>query len=104
MIEEKEVAEEEKKQLKERIRRRRELADLRQVLSLDCGKRFIRRIFEHGGIHRRSFTGNSKTFFNEGCRSIALWVYEESEQAAPDMLKEALFVDLDEGLNDDDGS
>jgi hypothetical protein len=45
------------------------------------------------GIFRSSFTGNSETFFNEGKRSIGLFVLDELMQAKPDafalMQKEA---------------
>lgn len=55
----------------ERIRER-DIEALNHVLSTELGRWFFCRIFDHTGILKRSFTGNSETFFNEGRRSVGL--------------------------------
>ena len=52
--------------------RERDIEALNHVLSTELGRWFFCRIFDHTGILKRSFTGNSETFFNEGRRSVGL--------------------------------
>lgn len=52
--------------------RERDIEALNHVLSTKLGRWFFCRIFDHTGILKRSFTGNSETFFNEGRRSVGL--------------------------------
>jgi hypothetical protein len=52
--------------------RDRDIDALNHVLSTELGRWFFCRLFDHTGILKRSFTGNSETFFNEGRRSVGL--------------------------------
>ena len=52
--------------------RERDIEALNHVLSTELGRWFFCWIFDHTGILKRSFTGNSETFFNEGRRSVGL--------------------------------
>ena len=52
--------------------RERDLDALNHVLSTELGRWFFCRIFDHTGILKRSFTGNSETYFNEGRRSVGI--------------------------------
>lgn len=52
--------------------RERDVVALNHVLSTELGRWFFCRIFDHTGILKRSFTGNSETYFNEGRRSVGI--------------------------------
>ena len=52
--------------------RERDIDALNHVLSTELGRWFFCRIFDHTGILKRSFTGNSETYFNEGRRSVGI--------------------------------
>lgn len=52
--------------------RERDIEALNHVLSTELGRWFFCRIFDYTGVLKRSFTGNSETFFNEGRRSVGL--------------------------------
>lgn len=52
--------------------RERDVDALNHVLSTELGRWFFCRIFDHTGILKRSFTGNSETYFNEGRRSVGI--------------------------------
>ena len=52
--------------------RERDVDALNHVLSTELGRWFFCRIFDHPGILKRSFTGNSETYFNEGRRSVGI--------------------------------
>jgi len=56
---------------------RREEGDLRKVLSIPEGRRFVWKMLSRAGVFRSSFTGNSHTFFNEGKREIGLGMFED---------------------------
>lgn len=64
-----------------KIRRDRELNDLRVVLSSQHGRRFLWRLLAHCGMYRTSFTGTSETFFLEGQRNVGIWLHGELEEA-----------------------
>jgi hypothetical protein len=76
----------EKKQKKEEILKRikdREVEDLKKLLSIPEGRRYIWKLMSSAGVFRTSFTGNSTTFFNEGKREIGLMVISEVMAASP---------------------
>ena len=52
----------------------RELAykDLRFSLNTQEGRRTIQRLINGGGVYKKTFTGNSEGFFNEGARMMAV--------------------------------
>lgn len=52
--------------------RERDVDALNHVLGTELGRWFFCRIFDHTGILKRSFTGNSETYFNEGRRSVGI--------------------------------
>lgn len=63
------------------------LKDLKRILNTSAGIRYFRRLMEDGKMFTTSFTGNSATFFNEGMRNLALKVFAEICEAAPDKLQ-----------------
>ena len=76
----------EKKAKREEIQKRikeREVEDLKKLLSMPEGRRYIWRLMSSAGVFRTSFTGNSTTFFNEGKREIGLMVISEVMAASP---------------------
>lgn len=74
-----------RKELKWRVGRRRELEDIAFVLSTPEGRRFYWRIMEKCGLHRSSFgQGSTNTIcFNEGERNIGLLLLADLEEADP---------------------
>lgn len=52
--------------------RERDVDALNHVLSTELGRWFFCRLFDHTGILKRSFTGDSETYFNEGRRSVGI--------------------------------
>lgn len=71
---------EEKKKKRQEIlqrEREREIEDLKKILSLPEGRRYIWKLMSVAGVFKTSFTGNSTTFFNEGKREIGLMVISE---------------------------
>lgn len=59
-------------------------ADLRELLSTSAGRRFFYRVcHDTCRILAKSYTGNSDTFFNEGRRSIGVFLWEEGQRVAP---------------------
>jgi len=51
------------------------LGDFRKVLSMPEGLRVFSEIMDMCHVFAPSFTGNSQTFFNEGARSIGLFIF-----------------------------
>ncbi len=48
---------------REELRRQQELADLKAILKLPAGRRFIWRLLEDAAPLRDAFTGNSNTYY-----------------------------------------
>lgn len=70
------------KELRKR-ERSREIEDVKKVISSAEGRRFLWRLMSESGVFRASYTGDSKTFFNEGKRDIGLLVLREVNTAKP---------------------
>lgn len=60
--------------------------DLRWMLSDPRGRRIAWRLLEVSGVFRISFTGNSETFFREGCRNVGLQFLHEILEVDPRIL------------------
>lgn len=64
---------------------KRDQSDLRKLLNLPEGRRFIWKLWSETGVFRASFTLNSnQTAFNEGRRDIGLAILLEVQKAKPD--------------------
>ena len=57
--------------------------NLKEVLSTSAGRNVLWHILDNAGIYTSSFTGNSQTFFNEGRRSLGLYILSLMEDADP---------------------
>lgn len=59
--------------------------DLRELVALPAGQRFLRRVLEEAAIYRISFVSGDPyaTAFNEGRRNLGLWLVA---QLSPDEL------------------
>lgn len=70
---------------RERLHRKRELADLAAVLATKPGRRFIWKILEQAGVFRVSFRYGEPetTVFNEGRRSMGLWLMADIHELDP---------------------
>jgi hypothetical protein len=77
-------SEQQKRNEQEQRARDREFSDLRKVMSLAEGRRFIWRLLSSCGVFRSSMTGNSQTFFLEGRRDVGLMIFNDVMIAKPD--------------------
>lgn len=64
--------------------RKQELEDVRYLVKTPAGLRYFRKLLERGMVFTTTFTGNSRTFFNEGGRNLALGVLADVTEAAPE--------------------
>ena len=65
-------------------RRERELDDLKKILKIPEGRRFVLRVLGEAGMFHASFSLNSmQTSFNEGKRDIGLWLMKDLDSAEP---------------------
>lgn len=68
-----------------RERRRKELDDLRWLLSHPQGRRIASRLLEEAGVFRSSYShSGSLMAFNEGKRHMGLFITGELMEASPD--------------------
>ena len=70
--------------------RDQEIEDLRDIMAMPQGMRFLRRLMEIGHVFSTSFTGNSKTYFNEGMRNMALMVFNDICEASPNRARDIM--------------
>jgi hypothetical protein len=70
--------------------RKQELEDVRYLVKTPAGKRYFRKILERGSVFTTTFTGNSRTFFNEGMRNLALGILADVSEAAPEAITELM--------------
>jgi hypothetical protein len=68
--------------LREGLIRDQELSDIAAIIGSEEGKRFINRFFNECNLYHEVFTGNSETFFNDGKRSMALWMIRDIQELA----------------------
>lgn len=84
------------KQVKERAQKikdkdKQEVEDLKAILALPHGQRFIRQLLSDCGEHRSSFhTNNAVMAFNEGTRNVGLKLKALIVRAAPEYLERLL--------------
>ena len=81
---------------KRKNRRDQELEDIKQILDTPQGVRFFRRLFSTGSMFSTTFTGNSKTFFLEGQRNIALRFFNDVCEAAPEKISDVIIEEVDD--------
>jgi hypothetical protein len=75
-------------QERQRRERQQQLSDIKAILATPEGTRFYKRALDKCGTFRLSFTGNSKTFFNEGQRNIGNFLLAEMMEACPEKFVE----------------
>jgi hypothetical protein len=80
------------------------LANVREVSKSRAGKEFIWYVLSAAGIYGEPFTGDNRTFYNEGRRSLGLQLLQLLDDADlsiyPRLLLDKRKVDLDEGGRD----
>lgn len=84
---EKQVKEAEKKNA---LQRAQDLEDLKAILEVPFGVRFMKRLIRKGKIFSTTFTGNSTGFFLEGGRNFMLEIVDDICQVAPTKLVELM--------------
>lgn len=70
--------------LKERDTRRRELEDIKVVLSTRNGRRFYWRYLNKCGIFSSCYVSDSRVYFNEGMRNIGILLVVDLNEADPE--------------------
>lgn len=88
------------RQAEKRLARQRE-DDLRELLSLPAGRRFVWRLVDEiAGVHGTTFTGNSQTFHLEGRRSVGIDLMLEIQRLDPGLWLQVV-ADRMQQLRDD---
>lgn len=92
---------------REKEHRRKQDADLRELMKLPVGRRFAWRLLnEMAGVFAPTFTGNSQTFHLEGRRSVGIDLMQEIQRVAPDayalMVSERMAELADDALHHQD--
>lgn len=64
-------------------RREQELRDIKSLLSMNAGRRFIWRQLSIAGLFKNSFTGNNQTFFNCGMQEVGQRLLADVMEADP---------------------
>lgn len=59
-------------------------AALKFILQSEQGRMYLSELLDFCGLYRKSFTGNSETFYNEGMRNVALKLLSDIGQVDPD--------------------
>lgn len=73
-------------ELKDKLRKEREDDDLKQVMSTECGRRFIWKTLSASGVFGVSFTSDPYiTAFNEGRRNKGLELFNDVMSVCPDL-------------------
>lgn len=73
-------------ELKDKLRKEREDDDLKQVMSTECGRRFIWKTLSLSGVFEVSFTSDPYiTSFNEGRRNKGLELFNDVMSVCPDL-------------------
>lgn len=72
------------------------LDDLRFLMTIGQGRRFLKHIIEFTGMFRSSFTGNSETYFLEGQRNFGIKLSDDLASADPDAFGQ-LFIETMKG-------
>ena len=60
-----------------KTKRANELADLREVMSTPAGRRVMWKLLSIAKMFSPCFTGNSRTYYNEGRREMMLPLYDD---------------------------
>ncbi len=68
--------------------------DYSETFKTAHGIRVLEDICEKAGIWNTSFTGNSKTYFNEGRRDLGLYVLKKANEADPRIINQFLVKNL----------
>lgn len=94
-------------QVKERktklqIERENELADLKAILGLAEGRRFLWRLLSFTGVYRETFALNALSMANaEGLRKAGLWLLTEITDADEDRLLQMMRETRKEGTGNE---
>jgi hypothetical protein len=70
--------------------RDQEIEDIKVLMSTPQGVRFFRRVMTMGHVFSTSFTGNSRTYFNEGMRNMSLIIFNDICEATPTKAKNVI--------------
>lgn len=69
--------------------RAQELADMKHLMSDPVNRRVMWKFLTKGNIFRKTFTGNSSSFYLDGKRELTLEVYQDIMLACPELFWKA---------------
>jgi hypothetical protein len=70
--------------------------DLRVVMGLEAGRRFVWRLLTQAGLYSSSYVESATaTAYNEGRRAVALALLAEAQRVAPELYTKALREELE---------
>lgn len=75
------------------------LDDIRWMMNEVRGRRFMAWLMGQTGMDKLSWTGNSETFFREGCRNIGLQLKARIDEVAPELYIKMLQETLERNRN-----
>jgi hypothetical protein len=73
----------------EQQQRTEDLLDLETVMKTKAGRAVMSRLFCVAGVFKPCFTGNSKTFYNEGRRDVGLEFFTDIKHNFPELYTKA---------------
>lgn len=79
-------------EIKDKINIKQNIADLKEILDTNAGMRFFKSFLIDGNMFSTTFTGNSYSYFLEGRRALALKVFSDICQAAPEKVHELMII------------
>lgn len=72
------------------------IEDLKAVVNLPAGKRFLHRLLDEAGFRSKSFTNNGWTAYNLGRKSIADTLFERLTEAGQEYMIKVIYAATDD--------
>lgn len=83
----------------ERTKEKNILDDIGWLMSEPRGRRFMAWLLDQCGMDKLSWTGNSETFFREGCRNIGIQLKVKIDEIGPELYIKMLSETLERNQN-----
>lgn len=72
------------------------IEDLKAVVNLPAGKRFLHRLMNDAGFRSKSFTNNGWTAYNLGRKSIADTIFDSLIEAGQEYMTKVIYAPTDD--------
>jgi len=84
---------------RERSTREQQLNDMRDILAIDAGKRFLWRLMEHCKVNASVFSASAHIYYNSGMQDVGHFVLGEIMEAQPQAFMDMMVMNNKEKLN-----